>query len=117
MSRVLIVEPVASVREALGFVLELEGHEVVGVAGGVAGLAAIAARTPDVVLTEAELPDMPLPAFCAALHAALPAVRLIVSSLRPAQCTPVPACPGAAFLDKPFTTDDLLGVLTRPACR
>ncbi len=111
MSRVLIVERVASVREALGFVLELEGHEVMLARDGAAALAAAAAWRPDVVLVDADLPDMPLSSLCSALQTAAGCAALVVTSMRPVGCVPVGTCPGAAFLAKPFTATELLDVM------
>jgi DNA-binding response OmpR family regulator len=111
MSKVLVVERVASVREALALVLELEGHTVETAACAEAALAQTVVWQPDVVVTDADLPDLSLAAFCTALRTAGAAPTVVVTSLRPANCTPVAACPGASFLEKPFTPAELAAVV------
>lgn len=115
MARVLIIERVASVREALALVLELDGHTAATVSGGEEGLAKAMIWRPDVVLADADMPDITLASFCAAMRALDPSIAVVVTSMRPANCTTVSACPDATFLGKPFTPAELDAVVGRLA--
>ncbi|MFF2011050.1 response regulator [Streptomyces sp. NPDC058195] len=58
MPRVLLIEDDPSVREGVGLGLRRRGHELCGVASGEAGLAALDAFRPDLVLLDLMLPEM-----------------------------------------------------------
>lgn len=112
MAKVLIVDRVASVREALGMVLELEGHEVAQTSTASEALQLAADWRPHAVMADTNVDGMPLGSFCAAMRTTVPGISLVVTSLRPASCTPLDACPGAAFLTKPFTSAEMLEALS-----
>src|SRR6266404_1173404 len=78
MSRVLVVDDSEDMQETYELMLEGEGYEVVKASDGAAGLRAVAAARPDVILLDMMMPDVDglqflqrLPIECAA---ALPPV-------------------------------------------
>lgn len=117
MLRVLVVERVASMREAVALVLETEGYAVATAAHAEEALAQTMLWRPDVVLADADLLGLSLPAFCIALRAARPSAAVVVTSLRPASCTDVAACSDVTFLPKPFTAAELSAEVNRAAAR
>ena len=108
MAKILVVDRVLSVREALAFVLELEGHEVTHTATGREALALAAARPFDVVLADAQMRDRPFDSFCRALRDIAPGARVVVMSLDIADGPATAPCAPAAFLPKPFPAPVLL---------
>ncbi len=56
MARILIVEDHPTMRDAMRLVLEEDGHEVEEATDGEAGIAAVRARPPDVVLLDLNIP-------------------------------------------------------------
>jgi two-component system nitrogen regulation response regulator NtrX len=117
MARVLVIERVASVREALALVLEMDGHTAATAAGAEEALVRAMIWRPDVVLADADMHDLSLGSFCTALRALDPAIAVVVTSMRPAGCTNVSACPDATFLEKPFTPAELDALVGRLAVR
>jgi two-component system nitrogen regulation response regulator NtrX len=117
MARVLIIERVASVREALALVLEMDGHTAATASSGEEALARAMLWRPDVVLADADMQDLTLSAFCSTMRAFDPSIAVVVTSMRPAYCTNVSACPDATFLGKPFTPAELDAVVGRLALR
>lgn len=114
MARILVVDQTLSVREALVFVLELEGHEATAAATGHEALDLLSAEPFDVVLVDPHLPDLPFPAFCAQLRAIAPSARVVVMSLDLSNRTTAESCAPAAFLAKPFAAPTLLDVVAGP---
>jgi DNA-binding response OmpR family regulator len=58
MARVLVIDDDPSIREAIGFVLGDEGFQVEEAPNGLAALAAIDRRHPDVILLDMKMPVM-----------------------------------------------------------
>ncbi len=58
MARVLIAEDDPDVRDVVAFRLEQAGHEVVPVADGVAALAEVRRRVPELVVLDVAMPGM-----------------------------------------------------------
>lgn len=56
--RIVVVEPDADLLDVLGHVLRSEGHEVISAGDGVQGLRAWQTRRPQLVLLEADLPEL-----------------------------------------------------------
>jgi DNA-binding NtrC family response regulator len=117
MARVLIIERVASVREAMALVLEMDGHTAATTSRAEEALVEATIWRPDVVLADADMQDLSLATFCAAVRALDPAIAVVVTSMRPAGCTNVSACPDATFLAKPFTPAELDALVGRLAVR
>ena len=108
MANILVVDRIVSVREALAFVLELEGHSVAQAAGAREALDRAEEETFDVVLVDAQLRDLPFADFCTALRAIAPRTSVVVMSLDATDHTAVAPCAPTAFLAKPFPTPYLL---------
>jgi CheY-like chemotaxis protein len=108
MARILVVDRTLSVREALAFVLELEGHEVLTAEHGRQALALVESEGIEVVLADAQMLDLPFAAFCAALRRTAPHVRVVVMSLDVTDGPATASCEPAAFLPKPFPAPVLL---------
>ena len=58
MSRVLVVDDMAAIREPIAASLKLAGYDVETAAGGHQALAAVRARRPDLVLLDVSMPEM-----------------------------------------------------------
>src|SRR5262245_35547958 len=58
MKRILVIEDHAPMRRTLSTMLEMEGYAVVAVENGRAGLNAIEASTPDLVLCDVMMPEL-----------------------------------------------------------
>ncbi|WP_156753696.1 response regulator transcription factor [Actinokineospora pegani] len=78
MPRVLLIEDDAAVRDGLRIALTYQGHEVEAVGTGEAGLAAVAADPPDVVVLDLMLPGVDGFEVCRRVRAAgdLPIIML-----------------------------------------
>ena len=68
MQRILVIEDYAPMRRNLAVMLEMEGYAVIQAEDGEAGLAAVAASAPNLVLCDVMMPEMDG-------HAVLRAVR------------------------------------------
>ena len=108
MANILVVDRIVSVREALAFVLELEGHSVAQAAGAHEALDWAEAEALDVVLVDAQLRDLPVAEFCTSLRAIAPETSVVVMSLDATDRTAVAPCAPTAFLAKPFPAPRLL---------
>ncbi|HJL03997.1 MAG TPA: DUF4388 domain-containing protein [Polyangiaceae bacterium LLY-WYZ-15_(1-7)] len=111
--RVLIVDPIDTVRRIAQRTLEGAGYEVRAEAEGRAGLDVAQRYVPDLVLVDVSLPDLPGRAFCEALRAIsnLREVPVVVMSAR-AQL--LEGVDGAADgIRKPFGPEALLAVTAR----
>ena len=112
---VVLVDDAADVRVLLQLLLELEGFEVTAAADGPAGLAAVRATRPDVVLLDVQLPGMDGTEVLRLLRADPPTARLPVVLLTgsPEQDTPALLGLGATgVLRKPFDPDTVGAQLT-----
>ena len=58
MANVLIVDDDPNIRQALGCVIEREGHDVVSVPGGVEALEVLGERSFDLAIVDLNMPDM-----------------------------------------------------------
>ncbi len=114
--RVLIVADHHGVRDALRMVVDLAGYEVETAADGRQALARIAARRPDVMLIDMQLPVMPgweLPDQLRRLGLDVPVIFMSFH----AELGRLAEAHAAAYLPMPFTPDDLLSTLARFAPR
>ena len=112
--RVLLVDDAAEVRLLLQVLLELDGFTVTSAADGPAGLAAVAAQRPDVVLLDVQLPGLDGPEVLRALRdepatADLPVVFL--TGAPPEQSGSLLALGATGVLHKPFDADTVAGQL------
>lgn len=105
---VLIAEDDASVRMTLEFVLEDEGFEVVLAGDGREALRVARERRPDVILLDQVMPKMDGKEVLSALRAEVPPVAATVFVLTGMARGPEDEWPGAHFVGKPFSPDDLV---------
>ena len=110
--RVLVVEDDRAVRETLGLVLESYQHEVELVDGGPAALEALSKVWPDVLLLDLTLEGTTgeeiYREIVARFGSAPPTV--VLSAVQHGQSR-VQHMPGARFLAKPYTLDQLVAIL------
>jgi two-component system response regulator HydG len=116
MARVLIIDDDASVRDALAKILLLDGHTVEKASDGRSALSAVAARPPDLVVTDIYMPEMDGIEFLLHLSEAAPDIPVIaVSGGATASAGFVlqdaSQLGAAATLAKPFEIDDVRSVV------
>lgn len=113
MQTVLIIDDEPTQVSSLTFALEEEGYRVQGAGTGEAGLQAIAALQPDLVLLDLRLPDMDGLAVLEAIKRKDAAIHVIMISAHGDTRAAVKAVKvGAAdYLTKPFDLDELLHVM------
>lgn len=109
---VVIVDDDRFVRHFVHLVLEAERMSVFEASTGKAGVAAVAARRPDLIVADITLPDLGGPTLIRALRTASLA-PLIVLSARSAEADKVAALDAGAddYLTKPFGSTELLARL------
>ena len=116
--QVLIVDDHPEFRTVARRVLEAGGFRVTGeVSTGRAALAAVAARAPDVVLLDIQLPDLSGIEVSRLLAVSAPAVRVVLCSVRQAKDYggEVGRCGAVGFLAKAtLTAASLARVLGEP---
>jgi DNA-binding NarL/FixJ family response regulator len=100
---VLIVDDNAASRSAARAILETGGYQVVAEAATGADAVSVAVRTrPDIVLLDIGLPDQDGFTTCRQLREALPAIAIVLCSIRDAEAygDAVTESPAAGFLPK-----------------
>ena len=112
---VLIVDDEASVREIMNEALRAFGYETLQAADGAEAVVAYTTHKEqvDVVLTDMAMPIMDGTATIRALKKMNPAMKIIVSSGLPEHANNPEVLRCAAFMHKPFTTQQLLETLQR----
>lgn len=90
------------------------GRTILTAADGLEGLAAARKHTPDLIISDTEMPNKSGPEFLDAYCAENPSVRAILMSGRDLQdiCKKYPSAAKYEFLQKPFTYKQLM-----QACR
>lgn len=108
--KVLVVEDDPAVRASLERSLEFEGYTVVAAADGEAGLAAVAAHRPDLVLLDIGLPRVDGLEVCRRLRAAGDDVPVLMLTARESTGDRVRGLDAGAddYLPKPFALEELL---------
>ena len=115
MARILIIEDEAQIRDNLVRFLRLEGHEVAFAQDGVAGLEAIRAAPPELVICDFMMPRMDGFAVLAALRAdevlgQLPFIMLSASA-EPERLDKAVAMGASAYVTKPFRFSEMRELL------
>jgi len=107
--RVLLVDDELPIQRAVGPLLKSRGYEVESVTTGAAAIAAVAARTPDVVVLDLGLPDLDGTEVCARIRKTSD-VPIIVLSARGSETDKVRALDLGAddYVTKPFGPEELL---------
>ncbi|MEY2689969.1 MAG: hypothetical protein RL375_4169 [Pseudomonadota bacterium] len=114
---VLTIEDQVDIRRLIRLTLELKGHTVLEASDGAEGLAMAQAHRPDLILLDVMMPGMDGLTVCRTLAAdeqlrRIPVVML--SALGTADDVQAGLKSGArAYVVKPFSPLDLLGVITR----
>ncbi len=93
MARILIIDDDPSVLDVLGKILLLDGHRVEKVSDGRSALRAVAARPPDLVITDIYMPEMD-------------GIEILVSLAEVGPHIPVIAISGGAWGDTEFVLED-----------
>ena len=112
--KVLVIEDDMSVRETVGMVLEASGHEVVLLESGVEALRYLEKNWPDALLLDLTLPEMSGEEIYAAIvkkFKKIPPTVILSAAQRGEDRTLY--MPGALFLAKPYTIEDLESVLNQ----
>ena len=113
---ILVVDDEEPVRRSAGRVLEAAGYRVLLAAGGREGIARFAAHAGEValLLTDLMMPDLDGSALITALRARRPELPVLAVSGLDAPEPSAPGVPsGMAFLQKPFTAEELLTAVAR----
>jgi CheY-like chemotaxis protein len=111
MAVIVVVDDDGDVRAVTVRILQRSGHTVVEAANGAAGVEAVEAHRPDLVVSDIDMPVMSGVGLCRALRedprtTGLP-VLFVSGSLVPGDTRPADA-QATAILRKPFTRAELL---------
>ncbi|MGO8927281.1 MAG: response regulator [Limisphaerales bacterium] len=110
--RILLADDDASIREALGQVLELEHYDVVLTGGGCEAVAKLRADLPDLVLLDLDMPDQNgWQTFDAMRHVA-PRVPVLIITAVPHQAKRAAQLGAAALMEKPLHLPRLVQILS-----
>ncbi|WP_121063765.1 response regulator [Chachezhania antarctica] len=111
---VLTIDDSKAVRDMVAFTLEPQGFAVIGAENGAAGLDALRARRPDMVITDLNMPVMNGLDFIANARSdpagmGIPIVMLTTESA-PDMKQKGKAAGATGWMDKPFDADRLIAV-------
>lgn len=112
MTKILVIEDEAPIRDKIEMVLRLEGYDVIGASDGDDGVAAAAAESPDLIICDVLMPRMNGHSALAALRsdertAAIPVIFLTAAVSRQDMRRGMEL--GADdYIPKPYTVDELL---------
>lgn len=112
-ARILLIEDADDVSRLVAEIIEEEDYSLVVAADGEAGLAAIRAQAPDVILLDMSLPRLSGWDLLPRLRAEgidVPVIALTAHAMRADRERAI-ALGCMDYLSKPFEIDDLLGVL------
>jgi two-component system nitrogen regulation response regulator NtrX len=113
ISRILVIDDEAAIRDSLRRVLEYEGYEFVGAATGQEGLAVAERDMPDAVLLDVKMPGMDGIEVLERLRSMNEALPVVVISGHGTISTAVEATRKGAFdfVEKPFASERVLVTL------
>jgi DNA-binding NtrC family response regulator len=114
---VLVIDDESGILDTLRILLKKEGFEVATAQGGKAGLDAIRASAPDIVLTDVRMPQVTGLDILQAVKEADPMTPVLLMTAQASLQSAIQAVNAGAFyyLQKPFANDELLAILRR-AC-
>ena len=114
---VLVIDDESGILDTLRILLKKEGFEVITAQGGKAGLDAIRASTPDIVLTDVRMPQVTGLDILQAVKESDPITPVLLMTAQASLQSAIQAVNAGAFyyLQKPFANDELLAILRR-AC-
>jgi two-component system NtrC family response regulator len=109
MSKVLLIDDDANLREVITFALREQGHEVSAYADGRSALAGLADVAPDVVVTDLKMPGMDGLGVLERVHRSDPTIPVIILTAFGSIEDAVEAMKRGAhdYLTKPFNRDEL----------
>ena len=113
MANVLIVDDDANILQALGRIIEEEGHDVFAVPSGVEALEVLGKRSIDLAIVDLNMPDMNGIALMRWMRKAYPGVKLVPMSAVRDLLTAPSEFMAEASLTKPFTIEDVQAVLPK----
>ena len=113
MANVLIVDDDPNIRQALGCVIEREGHDVVWVPGGVEALEVLGERSIDLAIIDLNMPEMNGIALMRWMRKAYSGIKLVPMSAVGDLLTAPSEFMAGASLTKPFTLEDVQAVLAK----
>ncbi|MGH7538284.1 MAG: response regulator [Gemmatimonadales bacterium] len=118
MARILVIDDDASIRRSVRRMLERTGHQIVEAADGEAGIRELRRQPVQLVLTDIYMPGEDGFATMRRLRREWPGIKIITMSggsrAGPADLSASAAAMGAAgTLNKPFSMEDLLGIVKR----
>jgi len=115
VSRILVVDDEASMREVLRILLEKEGHEVLLAEDGSAGLAVAAASPLDLIISDVRMPRLDGVRFLAALREAGCHSPVIMVTAYASSDSAIQAmkCGAFDYITKPFKVEELKLVIRR----
>lgn len=110
MARILVVDDEEDYRALLRHILERAGHSVAVADGGEAGLSALAAAPPDLVLLDVQMPDLDGFEVCRRLRASGGRMPVLFCTVRSAVSRVAEGlrAGGTDYVIKPFAPEDLL---------
>jgi CheY-like chemotaxis protein len=108
--RILLVDDQRSVREAIGFLLRLDGYAVIEAADGALALDMFLQERFDLVITDLEMPNMKGTELAARIKQISPNQPVVMITAYAERLRAAPN-PVDAILDKPFQLKDLRRVL------
>ena len=114
---ILVVDDELGILDVLRILLKGEGFDVVTAQGGKAGLEALKASAPDIVLTDIKMPGVTGTDILAAVREQDPETPVILMTAQASLQSAIQAVNQGAFyyIQKPFSNDDLVAICRRAA--
>jgi two-component system response regulator PilR (NtrC family) len=115
VSRILVIDDEASMREVLRILLEKDGHEILLAADGAAGLAIAIAQPLDLIISDVRMPRLDGVGFLAALRERGIATPVVMVTAYASSDSAIQAMKHGAFdyLTKPFKVEEIKLVIRR----
>jgi DNA-binding response OmpR family regulator len=113
--KVLVIDDDEDVLDMVRYLLHVDGFEVATAADGKAGLEAVAATRPSLILLDLKMPVMDGPAFIAAYRKSGGTAPIVVVTAADDARKRAGEVGAAGWLAKPFVTEDLLAAVRRHA--
>ena len=114
---ILVVDDESGILQTLQILLKNEGFDVTTAQGGKAGLEALKAHAPDIVLTDVRMPQVTGIDILAAVRQQDPETPVILMTAQASLQTAIQAVNEGAFyyIQKPFSNDDMVAICRRAA--
>src|SRR5213082_649075 len=114
---ILVVDDEMGILDVLRILLKGEGFDVTTAQGGKAGLEALKAGAPDIVLTDIKMPGVSGTDLLAAVREQDPETPVILMTAQASLQSAIQAVNQGAFyyIQKPFSNDDLVAICRRAA--